>query len=433
MIKKILQLFFTLSLGYYVLFTAQVNVIGLNLQPEDVSNMGLVTGSKSNAFFRWDPAVGMQVIGTVTNGSPLSGFSSVSENGSKIAATITNPGNNQNEMAVYDTASQSWTYLGGIGGSSGLSTSSTYNISSDGNTIVGLGWVTGGTAHPAVWSTQSGMTDLGSTVANRNARANSVNQNGTVIGGWQDTDLGMWIGALWKNGLQTLIYDTSGIPSMEITSVSDDGNWAVGSMYDGNAFIWNEASGVTKISHPDVDPNFFTGSATSVNATGNIVVGYYRSFGSPSDQGEGFIWTPSTGRVQLTQFVQSLGINTQGIQFNLPLAISPNGKYIVGKGIQNNTGIGFRIELPNSFLSVNEGINKADHISLFPNPVKDYLYIKGVHDSSDIELFDVSGKKVLEIKEVNYDKINLSGLSPGNYIMKGKFNKTFQSFKIIKE
>lgn len=433
MTKKLLQLLLISVLGHCTLFTAQVSVIGSAMQPEDVSNMGLVTGSKSNMYFKWTPVDGMQVIGTVTNGAPLSGFSSVSENGSKIAATITNPGNNQNEIAIYDTASQNWTYLGGIGGSSGLSTSSAYNISSDGNTIVGLGWVTAGTAHPAVWSPQSGMTDLGSTVANRSARANSVNQTGTVIGGWQDTDLGMWIGAIWKNGQQTLIYDTSGIPSMEITSISDDGNWAVGSMYDGNAFIWNEITGVTKISHPDVDPNFFTGSATSVNATGNIVVGYYRSFGSPPDQGEGFIWTPSTGRVQLTQFVQSLGINTQGIQFNLPLAISPNGKYIVGKGIQNNTGIGFRIELPSSFLSANETIGKADHISFSPNPVKDDLYFIGTHHSSDVKLFDFSGKKVLEIKEIHHNKINLSGLSPGNYIMTGNFNGTFQSFKIIKK
>lgn len=435
---KILSKCLALSLGALCFhINAQVINLGAEVHPDDVSDYGVVTGSLGESYFKWDTQNGLQNIGSVTNGYPLSGKASISADGKKISATITNPDNNMNEMALYDDATQNWSFLGGLSGNSDLSKSTSQGISSDGKTVVGLGWTNVSTAHPVKWTQESGIFDLGSTVTGRSARANSVNKDGSVIAGWQDTESGMWSAAVWKNGVQTLISEETEygtLPLQELTAISDDGIWAVGSSVLGYATIWSEATGIKKIEHPDVSlETGFAGAATGVNENGTMVVGYFRNiFVNPApDSGEGFIWTPATGRVELTAYAQSLGIDTQGIKFNLPMGISPNGKYITGWGVKDNTSyIGFRLELPAQSLAANS--NSKKQISIYPNPVDDFLNIKGAHKISDLELYDSTGRKVNVTLQQN-NQLNVSKLPKGIYVLKGLFDNKMKSIKIIKK
>ncbi len=59
----------------------------------------------------------------------------------------------------------------------------------------------------------------------------------------------------------------------------------------------------------------------------------------------------------------------------------------------------------------------AEHkFSVFPNPVKDLLYIKGNVEMVQIEIFDTMGRMILNTKAINL--IDLSKLHPGGYVLR---------------
>jgi uncharacterized membrane protein len=312
----------------------------------DVSDNGVVVLSNTTANYMWTEAGGLVTINSFTNGTNNAGNPAVSNDGSVISATVTNPGNNLNEMGLYNVGTGAWTYLGGIGGSSDGSSSSAWSMSGDGQIVVGLGWVNAGTAHAISWSQATGMVDMGSTVEGRSSRANDANLDGSKIVGWQDAETGFRQAAIWDNGVQTLIYDADGFEVGEAGAISEDGNWVIGGGHMNMAWKWSEATGLQTIDHPDAGM-FFRGSSTAISADGSVVVGYYRPWPGGPYFGEGFIWTEETGRVNLNDYVDSLGIDRLGISFNLPLGISSDGKMIVGGGLNaNNEIVSFLIKLP---------------------------------------------------------------------------------------
>lgn len=312
----------------------------------DVSDNGVVVLSNSSANYMWTEAGGLVTLNSFTNGTNNAGNPAISNDGSLISATVTNPGNNLNEMGLYNVGTGSWTYLGGIGGSSDGSSSSAWSMSGDGQIVVGLGWVNAGTAHAISWSQATGMVDMGSTVVGSSSRANDANLDGSIIVGWQDAATGFRQAAIWENGEQTLIYDGDGIEVGEAGAVSEDGNWVIGGGHMNMAWRWSEATGLETIDHPNAGM-FYRGASTAINADGTVIVGYYRSWPGGPYFGEGFIWTAETGRIALNDYVEGLGMDRQGISLNLPLGISSDGKMIVGAGINaNNEIVSFLVKLP---------------------------------------------------------------------------------------
>ena len=75
-------------------------------------------------------------------------------------------------------------------------------------------------------------------------------------------------------------------------------------------------------------------------------------------------------------------------------------------------------------------------VALYPNPVKDYLYIETVRKNLSIQILDKLGRVVHQqkIRSLPHDKVNLHTLTKGIYfyhIMDG--NRTIQNGKIIKQ
>ncbi len=81
--------------------------------------------------------------------------------------------------------------------------------------------------------------------------------------------------------------------------------------------------------------------------------------------------------------------------------------------------------------------NHVQGPEIFPNPAKKYIYIKFLDPSdteTQIKVFNMSGVELISYvaKNTNLLKVNLSGLSPGIYLLRGMHgDKTF-SEKIIK-
>lgn len=81
------------------------------------------------------------------------------------------------------------------------------------------------------------------------------------------------------------------------------------------------------------------------------------------------------------------------------------------------------------------GLQENDFINdivTYPNPVKDILNFKTEDNILKIEIFDISGR-IVSSNSVSENKIDLSNLKTGNYILKLYTKKGIMNTKIIKE
>jgi alpha-tubulin suppressor-like RCC1 family protein len=76
--------------------------------------------------------------------------------------------------------------------------------------------------------------------------------------------------------------------------------------------------------------------------------------------------------------------------------------------------------------------NFTNNVSLFPNPVKDILYFQTEENILKIDIFDIIGRK-FETSTIIDNKIDLSELKSGSYIIKLYTEKGILNKKIIKE
>lgn len=413
---------------------AQLTVMGLgNYNVGAVSDKGVVSMHTSGGgIYMWTAATGIVQIGSISNGYPAAGRTVVSNDGNTIASSLTNAATGFNEISTYNVISSTWVNKGGLvpTGWDG-SVSSTWGMSPSGNTIVGLGWLTASNAHAVKWDETNGVMDLGSMVSGRSSRANAISGDGTVVVGWQDEVTGTRSGAKWVDGVESFITDSNGNNVGEAGAVSTDGNTIIGAA-NPNPYVWKAGTGVTYITHPNASFSF-KGGATGVSGDGTTVIGYYRAFGAPPMSGEGFIWTEASGRINLNDYAASLGINTHGVTMGLPLAISQDGKKIAGMGMNaSNQMVAFYLELT-GFLSVNDRVKDKNTIGIYPNPVADVLYIKGMGNFEKAEVYNMVGQKVKSFTAVEH-QIDVSSLPKGNYIVElSEKGGKQQSYKFIKK
>lgn len=328
---------------------AQFWSLGAGASPGAVSADGsVVAGTNATQYFRWTRTGGLVTIGGAAPGvNAAGGQPGISADGRFVSGTVTNPVSGLFEAGRYDSTAGTWQPLGGIGGPSGSSTSSGWGISADGQSVVGLGWVTAGRAEAVQWrSSTNTMVSLGSTVSGRSSRANGVSADGNVVVGWQDGPTGFRQAAVWTNGVQQTLTGPGGELLGEAGRVSADGQWVVGIANSGTGnrtWRWSASTGTQFI--PSIFNAAWGGGATGISSTG-VVVGFHRPFG-PALFGEGFIWTETMGMMNLTSWVQSQGVTLPaGVVLSLPLGISADGLTIVGQGRTASGAIGWVVTIP---------------------------------------------------------------------------------------
>lgn len=137
---------------------------------------------------------------------------------------------------------QSITWLGTLGGSE----SRAFDVSADGNVVVGYSRDNLGRFRAFRWTRTEGMVDLGTLGGNWSA-ALGVSANGDVIVGNANNYQGGLYACFWSDGLITSL-DTINTVKNSATSISADGSVIVGSMFfhispdNYHAFIWNSGT-----------------------------------------------------------------------------------------------------------------------------------------------------------------------------------------------
>jgi hypothetical protein len=71
--------------------------------------------------------------------------------------------------------------------------------------------------------------------------------------------------------------------------------------------------------------------------------------------------------------------------------------------------------------------------SVYPNPAKNILNINSKTEISNVKLFDITGKKVLEANKLNNNQVNINSLKTGLYLLQiMDVNKNVTTKKIVK-
>ncbi len=329
-------------LGTRAELRAQYFDIGSLVWASDVSNDGAVAGyAIGGAFYAFNFSQGLVNIGGSHDGSSAS----ISTDGNFIGGSAANPANGGLvEAGRYDRSIGTWSFLGSLGSSSGGSASSHWGSNSSGSISVGHGWVDSGTAHAVQFSAGT-VTDLGSTVPGLTSRANAVNDDGSVVVGWQDQASGIRAAAMWIDGIQSILDDGSGGVLAEAGAVTPDGQWIAGSAGNGSLEAWRynvETETLDRLGLLAPLGGFL--SATGITDDGRTIVGFERPPPGIPSLGTGAIWLEGQGIFNLTDYVAGLGIALpSGVVLTTPLAISGNGRHIVGHA---SNGRGFLVTIP---------------------------------------------------------------------------------------
>ncbi|SFZ92810.1 Por secretion system C-terminal sorting domain-containing protein [Flaviramulus basaltis] len=71
-------------------------------------------------------------------------------------------------------------------------------------------------------------------------------------------------------------------------------------------------------------------------------------------------------------------------------------------------------------------------IELYPNPVTNIINIRGLHETANIEVYSSYGNKVLSLKSIESNKIDISNLASGMYVVRISTDKGQAVKKVIK-
>jgi probable HAF family extracellular repeat protein len=328
----------------------------------------VVAGYSLASYWVWTAETGRVDIGGVAPGNGVGGQAGISDDGRFVCGSSLNPKTGRAEAGRFDRESASWQRLGGIGSFSGGETSGGWGISGDGSTVVGLGWISAGSANAFRWRDSTGMVSLGTSVAGRSTRANGCNPDGSVVVGWQDAQNGFRQGAVWNGTVQTLITWTNGSQLGEAAACSADGTFVVGNGVSGNAWQpwrWSAAGGAISLGPPPTAG--WRGAAVDISADGTRVAAFYRPFPAPATFGQGFLWIEGEGFLNLNAYAAAQGVTVPAdVTLALPLGISADGYTIVGTARQGTASVPFILDLPRpepacpADLDGNGEVNAAD-------------------------------------------------------------------------
>jgi probable HAF family extracellular repeat protein len=261
-------------------------------------------------------------------------------------------------------------------------------VSADGSVVVGWAENAEGQEHAFRWTAARGMQDLG-TLGGYWSEAHGVSADGSVVVG--KNAAGYWRAFRWTaaRGMQDL--GTLGGDWSEAYGVSADGSVVVGEAANAagheRAFRWTAAGGMQDLGTLDG----YWSKARGVSADGSVVVG-------EADRGA-FRWTAAGGMEDLN--ITYAHLLTDGSELLEANAISPDGRYIVGRGYNAATRRSEAFLLDTQGTGVEERSGAARvRLRLLPQPAHErvVLELEAAEAAQGVRLMvsDVLGRVIAE-------------------------------------
>lgn len=147
--------------------------------------------------------------------------------------------------------------------------------------------------------------------------------------------------------------------------------------------------------------------------------------------------TPFASSVELVEYACSASSNTRLYRINGGRHAWPSGNanFDISQGrnmdINASALIAEFFESPTA-LSTPESIFSSNSVSVYPNPVRDYLSIETKYALKKIEIYNMTGQQIYANPQPDF-QVSMSSLKPGIYFLKIETNAGIDVKKIIKE
>ena len=258
-------------------------------------------------------------------------FVAVSDDGTVVAGTFTDPSVNDQVAAIW-TEAGGWQSLGWLpGGLSCPGYSFGYDISGDGTTVVGLAW-SGCSGRGFRWTAATGMQEL-QNLANGSNRCSAISGDGSAMGGFAQGTFSR-TPAYWDPSTAGAVLD----PDFqgEVFGFNQDGSKSVGTFgFPGQnfyrAFVRDAGTGV--ITNLGSLHSNWAGKAIDISEDGNVIVGYDNN----GLARKAWVWTSSDGIISLNDRLVAAGVTGTADLF-VCRAVTDDGKIIVGGGYGGGGG-----------------------------------------------------------------------------------------------
>jgi hypothetical protein len=368
--------------------------------------------------FRWTAATGMVPLGRAT--VPVlgvgAGIPDVSADGTRVSATILGADSTYATQGLW-TLGEGWQETmpppPPDGGLLDASYGSSWGLSGDGGTVVGLYWrpgQPGGSAHASAWTSATGVVDLGGT--GQDSRANDCDADGDVVVGWASAPTGAWQPTVWVDGVLTTLEPTEGFCEAEI--VTPEGTTVFGTTYEvatdkffGAAWDWDGSTWNKRTlgALPGTAPSQGYVAPLGCTPDGGLVVGYNRFFWGSST---GFVWTEADGMVDVVGFAASLGIPfPANFDPQSLTAVSDDGSVLLGYGqdlfppFQSRTFL-IRLDAPVAAPQVGASFPGDVVLRAWPNPSRGATTFSlevPRAASGTVDVHDVAGRLVRRLAD----------------------------------
>lgn len=298
---------------------------GLQSFAADVSADGrVVVGTSGGIAFRWTVDAGMEPIGTMADGEPLSVARGTNQDGVVIVGRT-------GDRAFVWTQSTSGIDVTPAGSSFGTQSDS-WGVSNDGRVVVGAA------SKAFRWTQETGALELPGLDTGFGDWAQATSQDGRIIVGYSRDSTRYPQAVVWTDqGQPQRIPGMAGLYSIA-TGVSAGGDFVIGldKVYGATmaetfqeAFIWSEADGKCDLGYlPGTDRESVP---MGVSSDGKTVVGQGRPDRS-AIASTAFIWTFEGGIRNLKTELENSGVDLGGWRLASAAAVSDDGRTIVGYG-----------------------------------------------------------------------------------------------------
>jgi probable HAF family extracellular repeat protein len=288
--------------------------------------IGNCTIDSMEQAFLWTQQTGMTSLGNLPDSSLKQSWANKISGDGTVIVGYGDQGSGRDSYKGFK-----WTRAGGmvlVGALKGSSKSTAWDVSANGSVIVGDGG-----EQTFRWTEADGMVGLGALPDKTKSRAVAVSEDGSVlVGSCYTVDWKLEEAFIWtqKSGIVGL----GCLPKKKISfalDVSPDGSVVVGTAASSSgypAFRWTKSTGMIDIGHL---PGKKTTHPGGLSSNGSIIVG--ASYSDPTHS-DAFIWDADHGmRVLQTVLQSDYGLDLTGWTLQNAADISPDGKVIVGWGI----------------------------------------------------------------------------------------------------